>query len=152
MEGGSVSDTAKCSGEMIDAICSSLHNYFIVDFHSGEYTVKDKEITLPFLANGQFFRVVGSVFCDGVYRYGDKLPADETFDGAIWSMAVPPALEAIAVEIEAWQEKNAEAITSPYQSESFGGYSYSKSSGRDSCNNTSWQSMFASRLNRWRKI
>lgn len=137
---------------MIDAICASLHNYFIVDFHSGEYTVKNKEITLPFLAAGQFFRVVGSVFCDGVYRYGDKLPADETFDGAIWAMAVPPALEAIAAEIEAWQEKNAEAITSPYQSESFGGYSYSKSSRGDSNSNTSWQSMFASRLNRWRKI
>ena len=147
-----MSETTKCSGAMIDEICASLRNYFVVDIVDGEYTVQDGEITLPFLAAGQFFRVVGSVFCDGVYRYGDKLPADETFDGAIWAMAVPPALEAIAAEIEAWQEKNAEAITSPYQSESFGGYSYSKASGNNSYSKASWQSMFASRLNRWRKI
>lgn len=137
---------------MIDASCASLRNYFVVDIVDGENTVQDGEITLPFLAAGQFFRVVGSVFCDGVYRYGDKLPADETFDGAVWSMAVPPALEELAAEIEAWQTKNAEVITSPYQSESFGGYSYSKASGNNSYSKASWQSTFASRLNRWRKI
>lgn len=134
---------------MIDEICASLHNYFAVDIVPGEYTVNDGEITLPFLAAGQFFRVVGSVFCDGVYRCGDKLPADETFDGAIWALAIPPALEAIAAEIEEWKAKNADVLASPYQSESFGGYSYSKGTGSDSA---SWQGAFAARLNRWRKI
>lgn len=134
---------------MIDEICASLHNYFAMDIVPGEYTVNDGEITLPFLAAGQFFRVVGSVFCDGVYRCGDKLPADETFDGAIWALAIPPALEAIAAEIEEWKAKNADILASPYQSESFGGYSYSKGTGSDSA---SWQGAFASRLNRWRKI
>lgn len=132
---------------MIDAICASLRNYFVVEIVDGEYTVTDREITLPFLAAGQFFRVVGSVFCDGVYRYGDALPADETFDGAIWAMAIPPALDAIAVEIEEWKAKNADVLASPYQSESFGGYSYAK--GSDSA---SWQGVFAKRLNRWRKL
>lgn len=132
---------------MIDEICASLHNYFAVDIVPGEYTVNAGEITLPFLAAGQFFRVVGSVFCDGVYRCGDKLPADETFDGAVWAMAIPPALEAIAVEIEEWKAKNADVLASPYQSESFGGYSYTK--GSDSA---SWQGVFAKRLNRWRKL
>lgn len=132
---------------MIDEICASLHNYFAVDIVPGEYTVNDGEITLPFLAAGQFFRVVGSVFCDGVYRCGDKLPADETFDGAVWAMAIPPAFEAVAAEIEEWKQKNAEVINSPYQSESFGGYSYTKGSDSDS-----WQGVFAKRLNRWRKL
>ena len=144
-----MNENPKCSGAMIEEICASLHNYFAVDIVPGEYTVNDGEITLPFLAAGQFFRVVGSVFCDGVYRYGDKLPADETFDGAIWAMAIPPAFEAVAAEIEEWKQKNAEGINSPYQSESFGGYSYSKGTGSDS---VSWQGVFASRLNRWRKI
>lgn len=144
-----MNENTKCSGAMIDEICSSLHNYFAMDIVPGEYTVNDGEITLPFLAAGQFFRVVGSVFCDGVYRYGDKLPADETFDGAIWALAIPPALEAIAAEIEEWKAKNADVLASPYQSESFGGYSYSKGTGSDSA---SWQGAFASRLNRWRKI
>lgn len=142
-----MNENPKCSGAMIDEICASLHNYFAVDIVPGEYTVNDGEITLPFLAAGQFFRVVGSVFCDGVYHYGDKLPADETFDGAIWALAIPPALEAIAVEIEEWKAKNADVLASPYQSESFGGYSYTK--GSDSA---SWQGVFAKRLNRWRKL
>lgn len=142
-----MNENPKCSGAMIDEICASLNNYFAVDIVPGEYTVNDGEITLPFLAAGQFFRVVGSVFCDGVYRYGDKLPADETFDGAIWAMAIPPALEAIAAEIEEWKAKNADVLTSPYQSESFGGYSYTK--GSDSA---SWHGVFAKRLNRWRKL
>ena len=144
-----MSENPKCSGAMIDAICASLRNYFVVEIVDGEFTVTDGGITLPFLAAGQFFRVVGSVFCDGVYRCGDKLPADETFDGAIWAMAIPPALEAIAAEIEEWKAKNADVLASPYQSESFGGYSYSKGTGSDSA---SWQGAFASRLNRWRKI
>lgn len=144
-----MSENPKCSGAMIDAICASLRNYFVVEIVDGEYTVTDREITLPFLAAGQFFRVVGSVFCDGVYRYGDALPADETFDGAIWAMAIPPALEELAAEIEAWEEKNADIVNSPYQSESFGGYSYSKETGSDSA---SWQGVFAKRLNRWRKL
>lgn len=142
-----MNENPKCSGAMIDEICASLHNYFAVDIVPGEYTVNDGEITLPFLAAGQFFRVVGSVFCDGVYRCGDKLPADETFDGAIWALAIPPALDAIAVEIEEWKAKNADVLASPYQSESFGGYSYAK--GSDSA---SWQGVFAKRLNRWRKL
>ncbi len=142
-----MSENPKCSGAMIDAICASLRNYFVVEIVDGEYTVTDREITLPFLAAGQFFRVVGSVFCDGVYRYGDALPADETFDGAIWAMAIPPTLEELAAEIEEWKQKNAEVINSPYQSESFGGYSYTK--GSDSA---SWQGVFAKRLNRWRKL
>ena len=142
-----MNENPKCSGAMIDEICASLHNYFAVDIVPGEYTVNDGEITLPFLAAGQFFRVVGSVFCDGVYRCGDKLPADETFDGAILALAIPPALEAIAAEIEEWKAKNADVLASPYQSESFGGYSYTK--GSDSA---SWQGVFAKRLNRWRKL
>lgn len=144
-----MNENTKCSGAMIDEICASLHNYFAMDIVPGEYTVNDGEITLPFLAAGQFFRVIGSVFCDGVYRYGDALPADETFDGAIWAMAIPPTLEELAAEIEEWKQKNADVLASPYQSESFGGYSYSKGTGSDSA---SWQGAFASRLNRWRKI
>lgn len=142
-----MNENPKCSGAMIDAICASLRNYFVVEIVDGEYTVTDREITLPFLAAGQFFRVVGSVFCDGVYRCGDKLPADETFDGAIWAMAIPPTLEELAAEIEEWKAKNADVLASPYQSESFGGYSYTK--GSDSA---SWQGVFAKRLNRWRKL
>jgi hypothetical protein len=111
------------------------------------------------LKDGQYFRVIGSTFNDGVHTFPhDESLVDEDFTGSIWAMAVPPAVIALASEIEEWQNKYGgvdSTLMSPYNSESFGGYSYSKSGG-GSGDGTSlagtWQGAFASRLNRWRKI
>lgn len=135
-----------CSAATVGEMCASLRNYFALDPISGEFTIKDSEITVPGLVRGQYFRIDGSVFNDGVHRYGEiAMNGDETFTGTITPMAVPPAFEAVASEIEEWKQKNADVINSPYQSESFGGYSYTKGSA-------SWQGVFAKRLNRWRKL
>ena len=91
---------------MLTELCGVLRNWFETDRISGTYTVENGSITLPFLQNGQFFRVVGSVFNDGVHQYPDYAMADETFDGSIWPMSVPPALLCLGEEIKAWQEKN----------------------------------------------
>ncbi len=139
---------------MLTELCGVLRNWFETDRISGTYTVKNGSITLPFLQNGQFFRVVGSVFNDGVHQYPDYAMADETFDGSIWPMSVPPALLCLGEEIKAWQEKNGDIAVSPYTSESFGGYSYSKttSGSATGAGMVTWQSVFKSRLNQWRKI
>ena len=135
-----------CSAATVGEMCASLRNYFALDPISGEFTIKDSDITVPGLVRGQYFRIDGSVFNDGVHRYGEiSMNGDETFTGTITPMAVPPAFEAVAAEIEEWKQKNAEVINSPYQSESFGGYSYTKGPA-------SWQGVFAKRLNRWRKL
>lgn len=137
-----------CSAATVGEMCASLRNYFALDPITGEFTIKDSDLTVPGLVRGQYFRLDGSVFNDGVHRYGERtMNCDETFTGTITPMAVPPAFEAVAAEIEEWKQKNAEVINSPYQSESFGGYSYTK--GSDSA---SWQGVFAKRLNRWRKL
>lgn len=141
---------------MLTELCGALRNWFETDRISDTYTVKNGSIALPFLQDGQFFRVVGSVFNDGVHQYPDYAMADETFDGAIWPMAVPPAVLSLAEDIDAWQEKNGDAASSPFMSESFGGYSYSKASTGATNGGTgvvvSWQTAFKSRLNQWRKI
>lgn len=139
---------------MLTELCGVLRNWFETDRISGTYTVENGNITLPFLQNGQFFRVVGSVFNDGVHQYPDYAMADETFDGSIWPMSVPPALLCLGEEIKAWQEKNGDIAASPYTSESFGGYSYSKSTSGSAtgAGMVTWQSVFKSRLNQWRKI
>ena len=135
-----------CSAATVGEMCASLRNYFALDPISGEFVIKDSDITVPGLVRGQYFRIDGSVFNDGVHRYGEiSMNGDETFTGTITPMAVPPAFEAVAAEIEEWKQKNDEVINSPYQSESFGGYSYTKGTA-------SWQGVFAKRLNRWRKI
>ena len=140
--------------------CEELHNWFDVDRIFGTFTISNGEITVPdgYLQENQYFRIVGSVFNDGVYKYPSNELIDETFDGAVWAMAVPPAVIALANEIGEWQKKYGgvnSVLMSPYQSESFGGYSYSKSgggSGDGTSLSGTWQGAFSSRLNRWRKI
>lgn len=144
---------------MLTELCAELRNYFIrgyEDIHIGEFTISGGEIqSLSFLQQGQYFRIVGSVFNDGVWQYGStNALTDETFNGAIWAMRMPPAVVALSQEIDAWITANQAAIDSPYSSESFGGYSYTKRSGTGEGDGGSltWQNQFAKRLSKWRKL
>lgn len=139
---------------MIDQICREINNYFVVDKIFDNFTIVDGNIDLP-LQEGQYFRIIGSIFNDGVYCYGDTLElTDETFEGAIWAMAVPKELVELSKDVEEWIDKYKDVTNSPFSSESFGGYSYTKAQGYASTGGgmlSSWQSQFASRLNAWRK-
>lgn len=139
---------------MLEKILMHLNNWFLVPggIHEGAYEVKNGGIALPFLQNGQYFRICGSVFNDGLHQYPEYRMKDETFNGVVWALAVPPGIIDLATEIEEWETKNGDASVSPYQSESFGGYSYSKATDSESGGAVTWQSAFRSRLNRWRKI
>lgn len=143
---------------MLTELCKEINNWFEQKKYFGEFVVNDEELAGDFsLQDGQYFRIVGSVFNDGVYQYPATGLIDETFDGAIWAMAVPKDVIALASEIEAWKNKYQSIDSpamSPYNSESFGGYSYSKSSGGSGNGDLSgtWQGAFADRLNHWRKI
>lgn len=138
---------------MLEQVLRHLNNWFLVEIHEGTFTVEKGSITLPFLLNNQYFRIVGSVFNDGLYKYPATDLTDETFTGTVWVLAVPKAVVVLAEDISTWQEKNGEAVASPYQSESFGGYSYTKrSAGSDSGTLNGWQDAFRGRLNDWRKL
>ena len=139
---------------MLEQVLMHLNNWFLVPggIHEGTYTIEDGGIALPFLANGQYFRIFGSVFNDGLHQYPAGDLKTETFDGAVWALAVPQAVIELAAEIEAWEKKNGEAASGIYQSESFGGYSYSKATDSASGGAVTWQSAFRSRLNAWRKL
>lgn len=142
---------------MIGELCGYLRNYFCKKKYFGGFTITNGTIQYDggdmALLPGQYIRIVGSVLNDGVYLYDgymEKL-VDEEFTGAVWSMAVPADLVKLAGEISDWQEKNQKVIDSPYTSESFGGYSYTKATGTDGAA-YDWRTHFASRLNRWRKV
>ena len=139
---------------MLEQVLMHLKNWFLVPggIHEGTYTIEDGGITLPFLENGQYFRICGSVFNDGLHQYPASDLKAETFEGTVWALAVPQSVIDLASEIEAWQKKNGEASVSPYQSESFGGYSYSKATDSASGGAVTWQTAFRSRLNAWRKL
>lgn len=140
---------------MLEQVLDYIHNYFEREKIQGEYTISSGSIVLPFLINGQYFRIVGSVLNDGVYKYPATGLKDETFSGEIWTMAVPPAVINLVSDINNWVTQYESIQNSPFSSESFGGYSYTKaqgSSGTGASEPISWRSVFGSRLNHWRKI
>ena len=146
---------------MLTELCQELRNWFDKDRFFGTFTISGGSIDLSEtdVQTGQYFRIIGSTFNDGVYQYPASGLANETFTGSVWLMGVPKAVLDLAAEISSWQEKYGTVESpamSPYISESFGGYSYSKSAGSGSMGNNqmaaSWERTFANRLNRWRKI
>ena len=134
---------------MLETVMREVNNFFPVDKVQDTFTVQDGSITLPFLRNGQYFRVVGSIFNDGVYQYPADGLTEEVFDGAVWALAVPKAFLDLIKEVETYQTKNGEP--GPFTSESFGGYSYSKATNASGVA-VGWQDVFKSRLNTWRRI
>lgn len=133
-------------------ICEYLRNWFTADEDklTGEYAIVGGTITLPLLT-GEYFRIVGSRLNDGVYAYPVTGLTDEVFTGAIWRMRIPQSVLGLAAEITAFNADTANS-PSPYTSESFGGYSYTKGRSGDGVSAYSWQDAFRSRLNRWRKV
>lgn len=148
----------------MDEICGYVRNYFLRDYkdpakyiHRGTFTIANGSIQdLPFLISGQYFRIKGSALNDGVYQYGtENSLKDETFDGEIWAMYVPADFVVLVGEINDWVTANADALNGPYQSESFGGYSYSKgyaATGNGKVIASGWQGQFAIRLSRFRRL
>lgn len=119
---------------MLTDLCAELKNYFEVPNgrHFGTFTVSGGVLApLDFLKHGQYFRIVGSVFNDGVWQYPAVGLTDETFDGAVWAMAVPRTVVELSNDIDAIKEqidRIAQQETG-FSSESYpNGYSYSKPS------------------------
>lgn len=141
---------------MLEQILIHIHNWFEVSSVFGEWEVLDGALDLPFIQDGQYYRVTGSVFNDGLHKYPDDDLTDEVFRGCIYGLAIPKAVVGLAQEIEQWSIDNAKALNSPYNSESFGGYSYSKDSGLQGGGNSDpaggWQRQFMSRFIPWRKL
>lgn len=147
---------------MLTELCTELNNWFERCIVSGNITIGSNGVTVgdaplsDYLQTGQYFRVVGSVFNDGVHQFmSDDLSPERTFVGSIWCMAVPPEVVDLAEDIDAWNTAHETALNSPYQSESFGGYSYSLKSGSGGNGGSSaytWRDQFAEQLRKWRKL
>lgn len=155
---------------MLTELCQYLKNWFELDQISGKVTITGGTITVASdsllfsdgnpatILPGQYIHIEGSVYNNGVFQYGEDQLTDETFDGTIWLMGVPQAIIDLDAEITEWRQKY-EAVgspaMSPFTSESFKGYSYSKgtvSGGSGSESALGWQTVFYNRLAPWRKI
>ena len=140
----------------INDFCEEVNNYFEQTRIFGKFEITDGVIDLNKygIQEGQYIRVVGSVFNDGVYQYlipPENELVDEKFDGAIWVMAVPSSVVTQIEEINQWEAMNQSTLNSPYQSESFGGYSYTLKA-ENAEGGLNWQTHFRRKLDRWRKV
>lgn len=145
---------------MLYEICEHLNNFF--DKRDGEYInrsdgtfVISNGVISPLSSSmiaGQYIRIVGSLLNDGIYLLPSNLTiaslVNETFTGAVFGLAIPKDLVTLDSEITAYVAANP---ASGYVSESFGGWSGTKATGSNGAP-LSWKSVFAARLNRWRKL
>ena len=135
---------------MLGELCAEVRNYFVEKIHNGRFVIKDGALATPLdLKDGQYLRIVGSTFNDGVYSFPLSNLVDEEFEGAIWAMSVPPSVIALANDVKKYKESEVGKPTA-YTSESFGGYSYSKATDQNGVP-LSWQKVFATELNKYRR-
>ena len=91
----------------IDTICGETHNYFEESKVINDYTIENGRISLPFLIDGQFFRIVGSHFNDGVYVYTDGYIISD----ASWNNVLEDNIDWSSISDDTWGDlKHAELI------------------------------------------
>ena len=136
---------------MIGELLHEIRNYFDKSRHFGTFRIVDGSPILSDIPvqDGQYIRICGSVFNDGVYQYPINELRDEEWSGAVWLLAIPQEVIELSEEIDKWKEKY--GASGPYTSESFAGYSYTRATSKSGGAYT-WKDEFASQLNRWRKI
>lgn len=136
---------------MLEKILSYLNNDFRVSDKEPEtktYAIENGTLGLDNVREGQYVRIFGSAFNDGIYRYPLERLVDETFTGCVIPLAIPRVILTLAEEIETWSEKNQPTV---FTSESFGGYAYSKAT---KANGTAagWREVFADDLKPYKKM
>ena len=136
---------------MLETVLAEVNNWFAVDSLAGTFAVEGGRIDLPhgFLADGQYYRIEGSVFNDGLHMDDDHL-TDETFDGVVTALAIPNAVIDLAGRIKSWNDENEKASMSPFASQSDQGTSVTMATG--SSGRFTWRDAFRSELRRWRKL
>ena len=136
---------------MLEKIIAYLNNDFRVsddEPETHEWEIVGGTLTIPDVREGQYVRIFGSLFNDGVRKYPLTGLTDESFTGCVIPLAIPRVILTLAEEIETWSEKNQPTA---FTSESFGGYTYSKAT---KANGTAagWREVFADDLKPYKKM
>ena len=165
----------------IESLCAETRNWFTDEPVVSDYTIEGGGLSLPFLSIGQFFRIVGSKFNDGLYIYGPegkvyhevewKEPYDaaKTWDSVpkvVWKETAGFALADETFHGAIWpmsvpsafiklaeevMEYNKSDISKPSVLVSESFGGYSYTKNSNNTDAT-WQNAFKSKLRRWRKV
>ena len=87
---------------MLEQVLGYIHNYFEKEILQGTFTVSNGVISVPELRDGQYFRIVGSMFNDGVCKFNETELTDEEFEGEVWLLAIPRRVIELSQEIKEW--------------------------------------------------
>ena len=145
-------------GTTLTDVCAEIKNYFVAndgDILIGDFTITHGAFVPVIDFPTRYIRIVGSHLNDGVHITDYMDLKDESFHGAVWIMSPSESFLRLCEEIEAWQSENGKVgspTMSPFTSESFGGYSYSKGLVGSSSSVVGWQNAYGNRLNQYRKI
>lgn len=112
---------------------------------TGEFVITGNSLSPA--PDAPFVAIKGSAYHNGVYSLldGEMIDApdkDETFDGVVYPLRPPDDFLALCKDISAFDDKSP---VGAMQSETFGGYSYTRASGANGGVAT-WQNAYASRL------
>ncbi len=138
-------------------VMRQCNNYFETGYRATNYSISGGVISPnDVLRPGMWIHISGSFFWDGVWKIGEgwKLEGakddapDDAFYGKIYFLAPPHEFLILCEEIATYTQKSA---VSPYQSETFGEYSYTKATGKNG-GILSWQEAFADRLRPYRRM
>lgn len=153
-------------------LCEELNNWFTQkeDMIIGDFTVENQTIDLSALVesghlqSGQYFRIIGSrMQNDGVYQWTENftgLNDESAFSGAVWCMKIPKGLLDLMDSINDWIDNYEDIARKPFRTENYQDvYSYEKAAGLQSAYGNksadimiTWQNVFTSDLNKWRKV
>lgn len=139
---------------MLYEVMREVNNYFIREQYSGSFSIIKGQLEFPFtITKGQYYLIENSEYNDGLHQYeveNDTL-TDEVFNGRISKCVVPKKFVDLVLDIDEWIKKYQSSVQSPFTSESFGGYSYSKATN-SSGSSVDWRDVFKTQLNTWRKV
>ncbi len=114
----------------------------------GDYKIVNGVLDLPFANDGDYILIEYPSKNEGVYKYPLTGLKDEEFRGWISVRNIPDEFIELVEEIEAYKKNNP---VGGLQSESFGGYSYTKATNKDG-GLFDWHDVYKQRLNEWRKL
>ena len=137
----------------VAAVMRQINNFFEVGHNDGVTVISGNAIVPA--PGAPYCCIKGSMFHDGVWQVcGGRLQdmpgllPDEEFNGRVWLLSPPADFLALCEEISAYDDKNPAGA---YQSESFGGYSYTRRFVGNS-SSSAWQDVFAGRLMQYRRM
>lgn len=136
---------------MLYTVMRHIRNLFPGRAAERTFIIENSGIDLSFLVKeGQYFLIEGSDLNDGVYQYNAELKLkDEEFVGRVTALRIPQEFLELVGRME--DDVKSGKYYSPYSSESFGGYSYSRASGPSGAPANVFD-VYKPELNVWRKL